>query len=49
MGNELFYILGALLVAYFLIAAYNRKRSKKRKSRGFMEGRKLRDRQQEDT
>jgi hypothetical protein len=44
MRNEIFYILGGLLVVYFLIAAYNKRKSRRRKSRSFMEGRRLRDR-----
>ena len=48
MGNELFYILGGLLVVYFLITVYNKRQSKRRKSRSFMEGRKLRDRSEKD-
>jgi len=49
MGNEVFYILGGLLLVYFLITFYNKRQSKKRKSRSFMEGRKLRDRQDTDS
>lgn len=44
MGNELFYIAGGLLVVYFIITYYNKKKSRKRRSRSFMEGRKLKDR-----
>ncbi len=49
MGNEVFYILGGLLLVYFAITFYNKKQSKRRKSRSFMEGRKLRDRKDTDT
>ncbi|MCO5723986.1 hypothetical protein [Robiginitalea marina] len=44
MTNEIFYALGGLLVVYLLIASINKRHSKKRKSRSFMEGRRLRDR-----
>lgn len=44
MNNEVFYILGGLLLVYLLVAVYNKRQSKRRKSRGFMEGRRLRDR-----
>ncbi|MFZ9002957.1 MAG: hypothetical protein ACO20F_04750 [Robiginitalea sp.] len=44
MDNQIFYILGGLLVIYFLIAIYNKRQSKRRKTRSFMEGRRLRDR-----
>jgi uncharacterized membrane protein YuzA (DUF378 family) len=47
MDNQIFYILGGLLVVYFVIAVYNKRRSKRRKSRSFMEGRRLRDREQQ--
>lgn len=46
MDNQIFYILGGLLVVYFLIAIYNKRQSKRRKSRSFMEGRRLRDREE---
>ncbi|MGB5315043.1 MAG: hypothetical protein WBN56_03515 [Robiginitalea sp.] len=49
MGNEVFYIFGGLVVVYFLITFYNKRQSRRRKSRSFMEGRKLRDRQDSDT
>lgn len=44
MNNEIFYILGGLIAVYLIIAFYNKRRSRRRKSRSFMEGRKLRDR-----
>jgi small neutral amino acid transporter SnatA (MarC family) len=49
MGNEVFYILGGLLLVYFAITLFNKKQSKRRKSRSFMDGRKLRDRKDTDT
>lgn len=45
MDNQIFYILGGLLILYFAIAVYNKRQSKKRKSRSFMEGRRLKDRE----
>ena len=42
--NEIYYILGALLVTYFLIAMFNKKQGRRRKSRSFMEGQRLKDR-----
>ena len=47
MNNVIFYILGGLLVVYFLISMYNKKQGRQRKSRSFMEGRRLRDRKEE--
>lgn len=44
MDPTLYFILGGLLLIYFLIAAYNRKQGRQRKSRSFMDGRRLRDR-----
>lgn len=44
MKNEIFYILGGLLLVYFIVAVYNKRQSKRRKSRSFMEGRRLKDR-----
>jgi hypothetical protein len=44
MKNEIFYILGGLLLVYFIVALYNKRQSKRRKSRSFMEGRRLKDR-----
>ena len=42
--NEMYYILGGLLVLYFLIAMFNKKQGRRRKSRSFMEGQRLKDR-----
>lgn len=45
MNYNIYYILGALLVLYLLIGIFNKRSSKQRKSRKFMEGyeRKARD------
>ncbi|EAR14985.1 MULTISPECIES: hypothetical protein [Robiginitalea] len=48
MDNTIFYILGGLLLVYFLIATFNKKKGRKRKSRNFMEGQRLRDRYNDD-
>lgn len=42
--NTIYYILGALLAAYLLIGMFNKRQGKRRKSRSFMEGRRLRER-----
>ncbi|MBC2840000.1 hypothetical protein [Robiginitalea sp. SC105] len=47
MNNSIFYILGGLLVVYFLIATFNKKKGRQRKSRSFMEGQRLRDRRKD--
>ena len=47
MNNVIFYILGGLLAVYFLIAMYNKRQGRQRKSRSFMEGRRLRDRKED--
>lgn len=46
MDNTIYYILGGLLLVYFLIATFNKKKGKQRKSRSFMDGQRLRDRQE---
>lgn len=48
MNNQIFYILGGLLVLYVVIVVYNKRQSKRRKSRSFMEGRRLRDRREKE-
>lgn len=48
MDNTIFYILGGLLLVYFLIATFNKKKGRQRKSRNFMEGQRLRDRYKDD-
>ena len=48
MDNSIFYILGGLLLVYFLIATFNKKKGRKRKSRNFMEGQRLRDRNRDN-
>lgn len=42
--NEIFYILGGLLVVYFLMATFNKRQGRRRKSRTFMDGQRLKDR-----
>lgn len=44
MDQTIYYILGGLFAVYIFIAMYNKKQGRRRKSRGFMEGRRLRDR-----
>lgn len=44
MNQSIYYILGGLLLVYFLIATFNKKQGKRRKSRSFMEGQRLKDR-----
>ncbi len=48
MDNTIFYILGGLLLVYFLIATFNKKKGRKRKTRNFMEGQRLRDRHKDN-
>ncbi|MGB5645999.1 hypothetical protein [Muriicola sp.] len=38
MDNTVYYILGAVAVIYLALSVFNRKRSKERKSRKFMDG-----------
>lgn len=38
MSYNIYYILGALLVVYLLIGIFNKRTSKQRRSRKFMEG-----------
>jgi len=38
MDNTIFYVLGLVAVIYIALSAFNRKRTKERKSRKFMEG-----------
>ena len=45
MDQKIFYVLGGLLVIYFAISVFNKKKGRQRRSRNFMEGQKLRDRQ----
>lgn len=51
MNQSIYYILGGLLVVYFVIATFNKKQGRRRKSRSFMEGQRLKDRRDrpEDT
>ena len=45
MDQKIFYVLAGLLVIYFAISVYNKKKGRRRRSRNFMEGQKLKDRQ----
>ncbi len=47
MSKNLYLIAGILLVVYFGIMLYNRKKNKNRDNRGFLEGKKREDRKQE--
>ncbi|MBT8280159.1 hypothetical protein [Muriicola soli] len=38
MDNTIFYVLGLVAVIYIALSVFNKKRSKDRKSRKFMEG-----------
>lgn len=38
MDNTIYYILGIVALIYIALSAFNRKRSKERKSRKFMDG-----------
>ncbi|MBT8284833.1 hypothetical protein ACA086_06905 [Muriicola sp. E247] len=38
MDNTIFYVLGLVAVIYIALSVFNKKRSKERKSRKFMEG-----------
>ncbi len=49
MSYNIYYILGALLVLYLLIGIFNKRASKQRKSRKFMEGYERKDRDQAGT
>ncbi len=42
--NIIYYILGALLLVYLLIGTFNKRQGKRRKSRSFMEGQRLKER-----
>ncbi len=38
MDNTIYYVLGLVAVIYVALSAFNRRRSKERKSRKFMDG-----------
>ncbi len=38
MDNTIYYVLGAVAVIYVALSVFNRKRSKERRSRKFMDG-----------
>lgn len=42
--KPIFYILGGLLLVYIVIGAYNKKQGRRRRSRNFMDGQRLKDR-----
>ena len=44
MNNNIYYILGALLVVYLLIGIFNKRTARRRRSRKFMEGYERKDR-----
>lgn len=44
-GNTIWYVLAVLGLIYIILTIRNRTRSKRRKSRGFMEGRRKGDRE----
>ena len=46
--NTIYYILGALLLVYLLIGMFNKRQGKRRKSRSFMEGQRLKERKGAD-
>jgi hypothetical protein len=43
MDHTIYYVLGAVAIVYVLLSAFNRKRTKERKSRKFMDGYERRD------
>ncbi len=45
MDQKIFIVLAGLLVIYAAISVYNKKRGRRRRSRNFMEGQRLKDRQ----
>ena len=47
--NTIYFILGGLFLVYVLISASQKKRSKHRKTRNFMEGHRLKDRKSSDS
>ncbi|MEN8790148.1 MAG: hypothetical protein ABF293_09345 [Flavobacteriaceae bacterium] len=47
MDITIYYLLAGLAVIYIAVRIYNRKESKRRKSRKFMEGYKRRDRSED--
>ena len=49
MNQEIYYIAGGLLLVYILITRFNKRQGKERKSRNFMEGRRLKDRKDSET
>ena len=49
MNQEIYYIAGGLLLLYILITRFNKRQGKQRKSRNFMEGRRLKDRQDSES
>ena len=49
MNQEIYYIAGGLLLVYILITRFNKRQGKQRKSRNFMEGRRLKDRRDPET
>lgn len=46
--NTIYYILGALLLVYFLIGMFNKRQGRRRKTRSFMEGQHLKERKGAD-
>ncbi len=46
MDNTILYVLAAVAIIYIVITTYNKKHSRKRKSRKFMEGYKRKDKEQ---
>ena len=46
--NTIYYILGALLLMYFLIGMFNKRQGRRRKTRSFMEGQRLKERKGAD-
>ena len=49
MEINIYYVLGIVIVLYLFITVYNKKKSTRRRSRGFMEGYQRKERKAEKT
>ncbi len=48
MYENIYYILGGLAAIYIAFSVYNKRNSRRRRSRKFMDGSKLKDRNKDD-
>ncbi|MGB5173011.1 hypothetical protein [Eudoraea sp.] len=46
MNNTILYVLAGVAILYIFISSYNKRHSKKRKSRKFMDGYKRKDKEE---